>query len=309
MTRRQFPIIAMVGVLALGLASLASADPLSGAIFTTLPDGSEVNFNHFPSKDLVYLDGGPGPGAPQHAAGLDDGTYVFQVTDPPGKVLLSTDAARCRQIVVADGIITAVVPQPDGCEHVTGVDVDHGATTVQLMPYLDTPNKGGVYKVWVTRVEDYLAACEALGVPNGLDVVDPGQTPGNRHGFIPAFSKTDNFKVKDQPIIEIDTRFWDHDTGELLDGLGVTWIDPNGASNNKWSYWAPELMVFHEAHVEAVGKGCHQIVIADGPDYTIVHVYPPKGKVLDGPQTVDVCIRNLRKDKTIWIDVEVDFDD
>src|SRR5512136_1499488 len=66
----------------------------SGAIFTTLSDGSEVNLNQFPSKEDVYLDGGPGPGAPQHAAGLDNGIYVFQVTDPSGKVLLSTDAAR-----------------------------------------------------------------------------------------------------------------------------------------------------------------------------------------------------------------------
>jgi hypothetical protein len=64
----------------------------SGAIFTTKADGSEVNYNIYDAKEDVYLDGGPGPGAPQHAAGLDDGVYVFQVTDPSGKVLLSTQA-------------------------------------------------------------------------------------------------------------------------------------------------------------------------------------------------------------------------
>src|SRR5687767_6068151 len=122
--------------LSTAFAAAVSATAPSGAIFTTVADGSEVNYNIYPDKEAVYLDGGPGPGAPQTAAGLDDATYVFQVTDPSGKKLLSTDEARCRQFVVTDGIITSVVAT--GCEHNTGLDVDHGATTVQLMPYLDT---------------------------------------------------------------------------------------------------------------------------------------------------------------------------
>jgi hypothetical protein len=141
-------------MLALVVNAPLRAHAPSGAIFTTLEDGSEVNFNQYPSKEAVYLDGGPGPGAPQHAAGLDDGRYVFQVTDPSGKTLLSADAARCRQFDVAGGIIVGVVVT--GCEHNTGSDIDHGATTVQLMPYNDTPNHGGVYKVWVTFLEDYV---------------------------------------------------------------------------------------------------------------------------------------------------------
>src|SRR3989442_4728211 len=104
---------------------------LSGAIFTTLPDGSAVNFNIYASKDAVYLDGGPPPGAPQTAAGLPDGTYVFQVTDPSGKTLLSQDIANCRQFTVANGIITGVV-NADACTHLTGVDIDHNALTLQL---------------------------------------------------------------------------------------------------------------------------------------------------------------------------------
>lgn len=306
MTRKQTLVGAAVGVLTLGLTSLATAQPLSGAIFTTLPDGSEVNFNHYSSKDLVYLDGGPGPGAPQEAAGLPDGTYVFQVTDPSGKTLLSTDPAGCRRFTVANGIITGVAPA-SACAHLTGFDIDHGAVTVQLMPYLDTPNPGGVYKVWVTRVEDFLAGCAALGEANGLAVVDAGNKPGNRHGFIPADSKTDNFKVKEVPIVEIDTRFYDNATGQILDNLGVTWIDTIGASNKKWSYWAPDLMVFHEAHVEAVETGVHTIVIADGPGYTVAEVVLPDGTVKDGPQTVPVRIQSVKKDLTVFIDVYVDL--
>jgi hypothetical protein len=84
----------------------------SGAIFTTTPDGSIVNENvHYEFKREVYLDGGPPNNAPAHAAGLDEGYYVFQITDPPGKLLLSRDPARCRVVYVSgDGVITKLVP-------------------------------------------------------------------------------------------------------------------------------------------------------------------------------------------------------
>src|SRR5215207_6235562 len=136
--RRVGAIVAVAGAWALIAAGTAAAAAPTGAIFTTVADGSEVNFNIYPSKEAVYLDGGPGPGAPQSAAGLDDGIYVFQVTDPSGKTLLSTDPARCRQFRVTGGVITSVAPS-GACAHLTGTDVDHNALTVQLMPYLDTP--------------------------------------------------------------------------------------------------------------------------------------------------------------------------
>src|SRR5436309_4674219 len=113
MSKRIVSLVFAAAVLVV-VAPLAVAHPPSGAIFTTVADGSEVNFNHYPSKPDVYLDGGPGPGAPQTAAGLDDGTYVFQVTDPSGKNLLSTDPAQCRQFTVANGVITSVAPS-GGC--------------------------------------------------------------------------------------------------------------------------------------------------------------------------------------------------
>jgi hypothetical protein len=292
---------AVLTVLSLWLTATANAAP-SGAIFTTVEDGSEVNFNQYPSKEAVYLDGGPGPGAPQTAAGLDDGWYVFQVTDPSGKTLLSTDTARNRQFRVENGIIVEVF------NHVTGVDVDHGALTVQLMPYKDTPNHGGVYKVWATPLADYLAGAAALGVNNALDVVDAGYKAGNFHGFIPADAKTDNFKVKRSAIIEVDTRFYDSLTGEILDGLTVTWTDTLGASNDKHSYWAPDLNVFHEAHVESIEPGTHTIAIADGIGYSINHIHCPDGSVIQGQGAVSVKIpNNDNKDLTIFIDVEVDL--
>ena len=97
---------------------------------------------------------------------------------------------------------------------------------------------------------------------------------GNKHGFVPAQSKTDNLKVGDEAVVEIDTRFHEHDHAGsmLLDNRGVTRTDPLGASNNKWSYWAPWPNVFHEAHVEAVEVGTHKITIANQPGCQVAHV-------------------------------------
>lgn len=169
-------IVAVVGLGLVGTDVLARAP--SGAIFTTLEDGTQVNANIYEFAEDVYLDGGPGPNAPADAAGLPEGIYIFQVTDPSGKVLLSTDDFLCRAFYVdASGVIADVLPGPSGCEHATGIDVDHGAATVQLAPFLETPNPGAEYKVWVTPAEAF----------------DPDGT--KYHGFVRSASKTDMFKI------------------------------------------------------------------------------------------------------------------
>ncbi len=174
---------------------------------------------HYKSKKDVYLDGGPGPNAPSTAAGLPEGKYYFQVTDPSGKDLLSTDHISCRMIYVNEyGVISMVYEGTDyhyqngnnggwigePCQHETGVDLDHyelGAITVQLFPYDDTPNKGGVYKVWITPVDAY--APINVFDPTGdkfQPVNNEGYAPGNFHGFIPRWSKTDNYKVEEETL-------------------------------------------------------------------------------------------------------------
>jgi hypothetical protein len=275
--------------LALALALLVpplalSAHAPSGAIFTTLSTGAEVNLNQFNSKEDVWLDGGPGPGAPATAAGLDDGTYVFQVTDPSGAALLSTDAAKCRQVVASGGFFTSVVAT--GCQHALSNDLDHvaeGAKVVQLVPYLDSPNNGGEYKVWVTRVEDYLLGCSKFNVSNGLDVVDCGNTGGNRHGFINAHSKTDNFKIKADTVREIDVLFFNdknnnghRDSGEdAIPNVLATWTDTHGVSNKR--YADPRFQWGVYAHVEVpetANGGVHYITLTDTASCKIglVHV-------------------------------------
>ncbi len=182
--------------------AMALGGPMPGAIFTTMPDGSRVNANIYTNAYDVYLDGGPGPNAPPGAAGLPEGDYYFQVTDPSGKKLLSEDPVQCRRFHVnAWGVIEFVESSvllekyrgkwlESFCEHLTGKDQDYGdelgAITVQLMPFQETSNKGGVYKAWVTPVEQF------VGDPS---LVDNQYRPPNFHGFIARWSKTDNFKV------------------------------------------------------------------------------------------------------------------
>jgi len=187
---------------------------------------------------------------------------------------------------------------------VTDKDVDHGATTVQLMPYDDTPNPGGEYKVWVTYKEDFIAGCALLGFAGDpLEAVSCGpKSKGNAHGFLPRHSKTDNFKVRGS-IREIDTIFHAPD-GTPIDGLGITWTDTLGASNNKWSYENLALNVHHEAHVESVEDGFHTITIENQPGCTVGAVYADGVlQKKSGPQSIIVNANGNWRTDTFFIDV------
>jgi len=262
---------------------------LSGAIFTTDASGVPVNLNIYAAKEDVYLNGGPGINAPDDAAGLPAGTYSFQVTDPSGKTLLSTDPVACRQFTVDDsGVFQSVAPS-GACAHATGVDGEDAGITVQLFPYDDTPNNGGVYKVWVSPTAEL--DCDA---------------PGNKNCFVPHHSKTDNFKVRNDRIVEIDTRFSVHGTPGYIDGLAVTWIDTNGASNVKYSEYNPAVLAFHEAHVEAAEAGTHTIIVTDQPGCTIVDAHAAGDTYLpvNGSVSVPVSVKNHRAgDATYFVDV------
>lgn len=231
-------IIVGTGILISGSDHASAGAPVSGAIFTTTPDGSIVNENvHYNKKKEVYLDGGPPPNAPQTAAGLPDGYYVFQVTDPSGGFLLSEDPSKCRIVRVSDGVIVELVAPstlglgladtydppgpkgpfpchiqdgPDGAaggsqRHDTNTDTDHGppAIVVQLMPFADTPNPGNVYKAWMTPLTDYVAKNGDLeDIPHQIRVRGKFQGFRPDQGFGPPRDsvKTDNFKVKDARV-------------------------------------------------------------------------------------------------------------
>ncbi len=214
----------------------AMAGGVSGAIFTTTSNGSAVNANQYDSKCAVYLDGGPGPHAPAKAAGLPDGDYYFQVTDPNGSTLLSTDPVSNRQFHVTGGVITAYTGF-GGPAHPTGIDQDHpelGAITIGLAnsncptDFLNTPNQGDVYKVWVTPVASFIGNPASVDNPCGN---------GCSHGFVASQSKTDNFKAASAPSITftltIQKQFFDGvSTSPDLLGWGISVTDPFGVTNH-----------------------------------------------------------------------------
>jgi hypothetical protein len=151
------------------------------AIFTTTKDGTVVNQNVYALSPDVYVSGGP-----QNAtsSGLPDGKYYFQVTDPSGHTLLSTDIALCRQLFVSGGrVMGATGPS---CKHLNGTfDPASGTLPVQVFPYAATPNAGNEFKVWL------IAQTESTSI----SLVDP-----NVIIFDQADARTDNFKVQ-HPVI------------------------------------------------------------------------------------------------------------
>lgn len=154
---------------------------LTGAVYSTTKDGTAVNKNIFGSIQDVYLSGGP---QNLNASGLPDGTYYFQVTDPSGKTLLSTDNAVCRQLNVTGGRVSGAA---GSCAHANGTfNPANGTLPVQLAPFSASPNKGNEYKVWI--------------IPVGSATIS-GSDPKVLN-FANASSATDNFKAQPEEVIQ-----------------------------------------------------------------------------------------------------------
>jgi len=154
---------------------------LTGAIDSTTKDGTAVNNNIFGSIQDVYVSGGP---QNLNASGLPDGPYYFQVTDPSGKTLLSTDNAVCRQLSVTGGRVSGAAGP---CAHANGTfNPANGTLPVQLAPFSATPNKGNEYKVWLIPVS---SATISGSDPKVLN-------------FANSNSKTDNFKAQAEEVVQ-----------------------------------------------------------------------------------------------------------
>ena len=177
-----FPI-AIVALAFAGLfvapSSLRADPPLSGAIFTTDSTCTEVNQNIYSDKDEVYIDGGPAhPGG----AGLPDGSYCVQVTDPSGMTVLGLSDP---------GAVTVVDGEFVECYQLSAI-LKSASSGYTVPGYDDTPNPGGEYKVWVS-------------------------TDCN---FDNNSSKTDNFQVKrecEKASVSVTT-FYDANTNGVKDG-------------------------------------------------------------------------------------------
>lgn len=216
--------VAMFGML---VSSAGAANRFTGAIYTSNFEGTIVNQNHYKVKEAVYLNGGP-----QHLKGpvVPAGRYYFQVTDPSGRELLSSDLARCRQVVVgASGKVVGVVPEKDllnqDCQHglggngVPGVPSPNGTTPVQLFPY--TNSRNGTYKVWLIAQSSAVTGCNPTVASDLKRLTFPG-----------GCAKTDNYKV-DSQTQPFCAAWSDEFTGDSLDPTRweppVTGPAPGGA--------------------------------------------------------------------------------
>lgn len=190
---RRFALPATLALIVALLAPLiaVAGPPVSGAIFTTDAACAGVNLNIYGDKADVYLDGGPThPGA----AGLPDGVYYVQVTEPDGTVLGVSNGAA---VTVSGGNFAQ-------CYQLSAILLT-ASSGFTAAGYDDTTNAGGEYKVWVS----------------------------NESSFTNEATKTDNFKVKsvgDQtpPSGTIDVlKFYDananglNDDGQLIAGWRV----------------------------------------------------------------------------------------
>ena len=147
----------MVAGLFLAPTALRADSSLPGAIFSTDSTCTDVNLNIFGSKEDVYIDGGPAhPGA----AGLPDGSYCVQVTDPSGLTVLGMSDPGA--VTVSGGEFVA-------CYQLSAI-LKTASSGFTVPGYDDTTNPGGEYKVWIS-------------------------TDCN---FDPNSSKTDNFQVKQE---------------------------------------------------------------------------------------------------------------
>src|SRR6266436_3274426 len=165
--------------------NIFAAPPLPGAIFTTDSTCTGVNVNIFGSKDAVYLNGGP-----SHigAASLPDGSYYVRVTDPSGTPVLGTSigSGNDTPFVVSGGVV-------QGCYQLSAILIKGSDATPG---YDDTTNQGGEYKVWVSTINTF----------------DNNST------------KTDNFKVKENPVVAtlcVD-KFYDANVNGIKDNGEVS---------------------------------------------------------------------------------------
>jgi hypothetical protein len=161
-------IMAVLGaMLPVGIAGAA----VGGAGYTTfdatqggcLDSPNGVNCNNYTSKDDVYMSGGPSAGGIKTA-----GDYFFAVLAPgsqhggfidgaDGNLSSPNDTAANRTFSVGSDnngnpVITGYAGNaPSETPHLTGTSLN-GKFIIQLSPYDDTPNPGGVY---------ILAICES----------------------------------------------------------------------------------------------------------------------------------------------------
>ncbi len=180
--------------------AVASPVPVFGSIGTVTAGTPALPAQVFGRRQDVFLAGGPITSLPCPAppAGtlpcffgeyLPDGKYYFQVTDPSGIELLSTDPVSERAVTVKGGVFFSY----DGTTHSTDGRTILGSLAVGLMPFADAGSQKAAYVAWLTPAANF---------DGSVSAVDSVCGAGCFHGFHPELSRAFMFRVEDKSSCE-----------------------------------------------------------------------------------------------------------
>jgi hypothetical protein len=190
-----FIVLAAFALLTLATTSALMAPAFTGAIFTTDVACNGTNINIFPNKEAVYLDGGP---AHEGAAGLPDGEYYVQVTEPNGTLLGTSIGTADETPAVVVGGEFAV------CYQLSAI---LKKASDGLPGYDTTSNGGGEYKVWISPDAQF-AQQKTDNFKVNADVPDEGEIrvikfyDANANGINDAEEEITGWKVRIQDGID-----------------------------------------------------------------------------------------------------------
>ena len=234
--------------------------------------------NIYAAKQDVYLNGGPGINAPHDAAGLPAGTYSFQVTDPSGKTLLSTDAVACRQFTVdASGVIQSVAPSGG------------------MRPCRPAPRRGrGHHRpaLPVPRHAEQRRRVQGVGVADRA-----ARLHGSRQQELLRASRASSKTRKLQDAFEARSLSRSTPaspvTARASTSTGLPPPGPHRAATSSTRNRALESWAFDEAHVEAAEQGNDKIMVTVQPGCTIddVHAAGRTYRPVNGSVTVPVSAK------------------
>jgi len=197
----------------------------------------------------VYLDGGPHHGG---NAGLPDGSYYVQVTNPNGSDVLGKSVTAAATVSGGEFV---------QCYKLWDI-LYSGSSGFITIGYDDTTNTGGIYKVWVSQ--------------------DPA--------FGPSASKTDNFKVRgagppEEPTWLHVIKFYDanangvNDDAQLITGWKINIHDdaswdrftPVDIQLTPDTYWVTEYLPVETNWMptKPFPLAPVEVVLASGDDKTV----------------------------------------